>query len=58
MFLPSNKLKMKIGLVVHGPEVIDSGEAKKVLEKLSESLGLPVESHLPLRNSMVQNRFL
>ncbi|WP_292391644.1 DUF2117 domain-containing protein [Methanosarcina sp. UBA5] len=49
---------MKIGLVVHGPEVIDSGEAKKVLEKLSESLGLPVESHLPLRNSMVQNRFL
>lgn len=35
MFLPSNGLKMKIGLVIHGPEVIDSGEAKKVLEKLS-----------------------
>ena len=26
---------MKIGLVIHGPEVIDSGEAEKVLEKLS-----------------------
>ncbi len=26
---------MKIGLVIHGPEVIDSGEAKRVLEKLS-----------------------
>jgi len=26
---------MKIGLVIHGPEVIDSGEAKKVLERLS-----------------------
>lgn len=26
---------MKIGLVIHGPEVIDSGEAKIVLEKLS-----------------------
>jgi hypothetical protein len=26
---------MKIGLVIPGPEVIDSGEAKKVLEKLS-----------------------
>mgnify|MGYP000878500446 FL=1 len=35
MFLPSNGLKMKVGLVIHGPEVIDSGEAKKVLEKLS-----------------------
>lgn len=33
--LPSNGLKMKIGLVIHGPEVIDSGEAKRVLEKLS-----------------------
>jgi hypothetical protein len=35
MFLLSNGLKMKIGLVIHGPEVIDSGEAKIVLEKLS-----------------------
>ncbi len=35
MFLPSNGLKMKVGLVIHGPEVIDSGETKKVLEKLS-----------------------
>ncbi|MDD2339513.1 MAG: DUF2117 domain-containing protein [Methanosarcina sp.] len=35
MFLPSNVLEMKISLVIHGPEVIDSGEAKKVLEKLS-----------------------
>lgn len=26
---------MKISLVIHGPEVIDSGEAKRVLEKLS-----------------------
>jgi hypothetical protein len=26
---------MKISLVIHGPEVIDSGEAKIVLEKLS-----------------------
>ncbi|MEN6552215.1 MAG: DUF2117 domain-containing protein [Methanobacterium sp.] len=26
---------MKIGLVIHGPEVIDSGEAKRVFEKLS-----------------------
>ncbi len=26
---------MKIGLVLHGPEVIDSGEAKIILEKLS-----------------------
>jgi hypothetical protein len=26
---------MKIGLVIHGPEVIDSGEAEKVLENLS-----------------------
>lgn len=26
---------MKIGLVIHGPEVIDSGEAKRILEKLS-----------------------
>jgi hypothetical protein len=26
---------MKIGLVIHGPEVIDSGEAKEVFEKLS-----------------------
>lgn len=26
---------MKISLVIHGPEVIDSGEAKSVLEKLS-----------------------
>lgn len=29
---------MKISLVIHGPEVIDSGEAKTILEKLS-SLG-------------------
>ncbi len=35
MFLPSNGLKMKIGLVIHGPEVIDSGEAKIALRKLS-----------------------
>jgi len=35
MFLPSNGLKMKIGLVIHGPEVIDSGEGKRVFEKLS-----------------------
>ncbi len=34
MFLLSNGLKMKIGMVIHGPEVIDSGEAKNVLEKL------------------------
>lgn len=27
---------MKIGLVIHGPEVIDSGEIKIVLEKLSQ----------------------
>lgn len=26
---------MKIGLVIHGPEVIDSGEVKVILEKLS-----------------------
>jgi len=35
MFLLSNGLKMKIGLVIHGPEVIDSGEAKNVFDKLS-----------------------
>lgn len=35
MRLPLNQLKMKISLVIHGPEVIDSGEAKRVLEKLS-----------------------
>ena len=35
MFLLLNGLKMKIGLVIHGPEVIDSGEAKIVFEKLS-----------------------
>lgn len=35
MFLLSNGLQMKISLVIHGPDVIDSGEAKKVLEKLS-----------------------
>ena len=29
------KMKMKISLVIHGPEVIDSGETKIVLEKLS-----------------------
>lgn len=29
------KMKMKISLVIHGPEVIDSGEVKIVLEKLS-----------------------
>jgi hypothetical protein len=29
------RLEMKIGVVIHGPEIIDSGEAKKVLEKLS-----------------------
>lgn len=28
-------MKMKISLVIHGPEVIDSGGAKRVLEKLS-----------------------
>ncbi len=28
-------MKMKIGIVIHGPEVIDSGQAEKVLEKLS-----------------------
>jgi hypothetical protein len=27
--------KMRIGIVIHGPEIFDSGEAKKVLEKLS-----------------------
>jgi hypothetical protein len=35
MLLPSKIAEMKIGLVIHGPEVIDSGEAQKVLEKLS-----------------------
>jgi hypothetical protein len=35
MFLPSNGVKMKIGLVIHGPEVVDSGEAKRVFEKFS-----------------------
>lgn len=35
MLLLSNGMKMKIGLVIHGPEVIDSGEAKRVFEKLS-----------------------
>jgi hypothetical protein len=35
---------MKIGLVIHGPEVIDSGEAKRVFEKLS-CLGI-VEARL------------
>lgn len=35
MFCLLNELKTKIGLVIHGPEVIDSGEAKTVLEKLS-----------------------
>lgn len=30
-----NQVKMNISLVIHGPEVIDSGEAKTVLEKLS-----------------------
>jgi hypothetical protein len=35
MFLPSELVEMKIGLVIHGPEVIDSGEAKKIFEKLS-----------------------
>jgi hypothetical protein len=35
MILLLNGLKMKIGLVIHGPEVIDSGEARRVLEKLS-----------------------
>lgn len=29
------KMEMKISLVIHGPEVIDSGETKIVLEKLS-----------------------
>ncbi|WP_410509142.1 DUF2117 domain-containing protein [Methanosarcina hadiensis] len=28
-------MRMKISLVIHGPEVIDSGEAKIILEKLS-----------------------
>ena len=27
---------MKIGVVIHGPEVIDSGQAEKVLNKLSD----------------------
>ncbi|MDD4498322.1 MAG: DUF2117 domain-containing protein, partial [Methanosarcinaceae archaeon] len=27
---------MKIGVVIHGPEVIDSGQAKQILDKLSE----------------------
>lgn len=35
MILLSNGLKMKIGLVIHRPEVVDSGEARRVLEKLS-----------------------
>ena len=35
MLLPSKATEMKIGLVIHGPEVIDSGEAIKVIEKLS-----------------------
>jgi len=26
---------MEIGLVIHGPEVIDSGQAKKIIELLS-----------------------
>ena len=29
------RTEMKIGAVIHGPEVIDSGQAEKVLEKLS-----------------------
>jgi len=29
------RTEMKIGIVIHGPEVIDSGQAEKVLEKLS-----------------------
>ncbi len=33
--LEFNRMKMKIGLVIHGPEVIDSGEAEIVLQKLS-----------------------
>jgi len=35
MLLLSNGVKMKIGLVIHGPEVIDSGEAKRVFERFS-----------------------
>lgn len=31
----SKTTEMKIGLVIHGPEVIDSGEAEKIIEKLS-----------------------
>lgn len=27
---------MKIGVVIHGPEIIDSGQAEQILEKLSE----------------------
>lgn len=30
-----NRMKIKIGLVIHGPEVIDSKEAEMVLQKLS-----------------------
>ncbi|AKB19685.1 hypothetical protein MSWHS_2822 [Methanosarcina sp. WWM596] len=33
--LECNQMKIKIGLVIHGPEVIDSGKAELVLEKLS-----------------------
>ena len=33
--LECNRMKMKIGLVIHGPEVIDSKEAEIVLQKLS-----------------------
>lgn len=35
MPLSVNQMRMKISLVIHGPEVIDSGEAEIVLEKLS-----------------------
>jgi hypothetical protein len=33
--LECNQMRMKISLIIHGPEVIDSGEVKIVLEKLS-----------------------
>lgn len=35
--LKCNRMKRKIGLVIHGPEVIDSKEAEIVLQKLSST---------------------
>lgn len=37
------EMRMKISLVIHGPEVIDSGEVKIVLEKLASLGGVKAE---------------